>query len=119
MAITFKNADEMCLDLWENVDPFDIGRQQKSTGWSRAELRFRVERNKLLVWTISLVIGDQMTILPKDIALNDLAEVDDVCHDDHCIPPIFTKLSCAVGALKCSKIAFAAYSCKSSVFVVI
>ena len=40
MPITFKDVDKLGFEFWEDIDPFDIRREEERAGGSYAELRF-------------------------------------------------------------------------------
>lgn len=68
MSITFKDVDKSGFDFWEDVDPFDISREEQGACGGYTELRFRVQDLKLLDRAVSRFIGNEMAIFTQDIA---------------------------------------------------
>lgn len=67
MPIALENIDQLRFDLGEDIDPFDIRRQQQRSRRGDAKLGFVVENLKLIDGAITRFICDQMTVLAKNI----------------------------------------------------
>lgn len=69
MSVPVKDIQELGLDLWENIDPFDVSRQEECTSRSDTKLRFRMQNVKLFDGTVAGIICNKMSIFAENITL--------------------------------------------------